>query len=110
MFPHLSPISHTYWERLCCSLGSAHGRHRNESFSLEQTVTLSKGINYISLLSAMVGLRVNFDLSSCSIIFSMTFLSNDHGKETQCKVTIMFVICHCCLHGILSQIYFLCEG
>ncbi|XP_008219605.1 PREDICTED: beta-galactosidase 16 [Prunus mume] len=39
--------------------GSAHGRHRNESFSLEQTVTLSKGINYISLLSAMVGLPDN---------------------------------------------------
>ncbi|PQM33125.1 beta-galactosidase 16 [Prunus yedoensis var. nudiflora] len=39
--------------------GSAHGRHRNESFSLEQTVTLSKGMNYISLLSAMVGLPDN---------------------------------------------------
>ncbi|KAM2449598.1 hypothetical protein PS1_019684 [Malus domestica] len=37
-------------------VGSAHGRHRNESFSLEQTVILNKGVNSLSFLSAMVGL------------------------------------------------------
>ncbi|XP_068329195.1 LOW QUALITY PROTEIN: beta-galactosidase 16 [Pyrus communis] len=37
-------------------VGSAHGRHGNESFSLEQTVTLNKGVNSLSFLSAMVGL------------------------------------------------------
>ncbi|KAL5559655.1 hypothetical protein UlMin_035866 [Ulmus minor] len=36
--------------------GSAHGTHKNPSFSMETNVTLSKGKNSISLLSQMVGL------------------------------------------------------
>ncbi|XP_075648009.1 beta-galactosidase 16-like [Castanea sativa] len=37
-------------------VGSAHGSHQNKSSSLEKNVTLRTGPNYISLLSAMVGL------------------------------------------------------
>ncbi|XP_019181275.1 PREDICTED: beta-galactosidase 16-like isoform X2 [Ipomoea nil] len=36
--------------------GSAHGTFRNSSFTLESTVSLNKGMNNISLLSATVGL------------------------------------------------------
>ncbi|XP_031098098.1 beta-galactosidase 16-like isoform X2 [Ipomoea triloba] len=36
--------------------GSAHGTFRNLSFTLERTVSLNKGMNNISLLSATVGL------------------------------------------------------
>ncbi|PON73223.1 Glycoside hydrolase [Parasponia andersonii] len=40
-------------------VGAAHGSHSNPSFSLDNTVTLTKGMNYISLLSEMVGLPDN---------------------------------------------------
>ncbi|XP_016499752.1 beta-galactosidase 16-like isoform X4 [Nicotiana tabacum] len=36
--------------------GSAHGQFRNTSFTLESTISLNKGTNNISLLSATVGL------------------------------------------------------
>ncbi|KAK0577610.1 hypothetical protein LWI29_035785 [Acer saccharum] len=36
--------------------GSAHGSHKNKSFTLQSTVSLIKGVNNISLLSVMVGL------------------------------------------------------
>ncbi|KAF4361756.1 hypothetical protein G4B88_012064 [Cannabis sativa] len=35
---------------------AAHGSHQNPRFSLENTIALSKGMNYISLLSQTVGL------------------------------------------------------
>ncbi|XP_062099612.1 beta-galactosidase 16 [Humulus lupulus] len=37
-------------------VGAAHGSHQNPSFSFESTIALSKGVNYISLLSQTVGL------------------------------------------------------
>ncbi|KAF4351411.1 hypothetical protein F8388_001031 [Cannabis sativa] len=37
-------------------LRAAHGSHQNPRFSLENTIALSKGMNYISLLSQTVGL------------------------------------------------------
>ncbi|KAJ4713749.1 Beta-galactosidase [Melia azedarach] len=37
-------------------VGSAHGNHNNKSFTLQSNVSLSNGINNVSLLSAMVGL------------------------------------------------------
>lgn len=45
--------------RFSCSLGSAHGNHNNKSFTLQSNVSLSNGINNVSLLSAMVGLPVH---------------------------------------------------
>ncbi|KAL6217090.1 hypothetical protein ACLB2K_010307 [Fragaria x ananassa] len=40
-------------------VGSGHGVHRNAGFALESKVNLNKGINHVSLLSAMVGLPDN---------------------------------------------------
>ncbi|KAJ7965526.1 Beta-galactosidase [Quillaja saponaria] len=37
-------------------VGSAHGSHDDKGVSLETTVSLNKGTNYVSLLSVMVGL------------------------------------------------------
>ncbi|GAV71938.1 Glyco_hydro_35 domain-containing protein/Gal_Lectin domain-containing protein/BetaGal_dom4_5 domain-containing protein, partial [Cephalotus follicularis] len=39
--------------------GSAHGSHNNVSFSLENTAEFKKGTNYVSLLSATIGLPDN---------------------------------------------------
>ncbi|KAJ6360627.1 hypothetical protein OIU77_004609 [Salix suchowensis] len=38
------------------AVGSAHGSHKNPRFKFERSVSLSKGINYVSILSVMVGM------------------------------------------------------
>lgn len=45
-------------------VGSAHGQFRETSFTLESTVSLHKGRNNISLLSATVALPVRTFISS----------------------------------------------
>ncbi|KAK6939901.1 D-galactoside/L-rhamnose binding SUEL lectin domain, partial [Dillenia turbinata] len=48
---------HTYQLNMTLfSPGSAHGSHKNQSFSLRATVSLNEGVNDIALLSVMVGL------------------------------------------------------
>ncbi|KAJ6757863.1 BETA-GALACTOSIDASE RELATED [Salix koriyanagi] len=38
------------------AVGSAHGSHKNPRFKFERSVSLRKGINYVSILSVMVGM------------------------------------------------------
>ncbi|KAK6939902.1 D-galactoside/L-rhamnose binding SUEL lectin domain [Dillenia turbinata] len=48
---------HTYQLNMTLfSPGSAHGSHKNQSFSLRAIVSLNEGVNDIALLSVMVGL------------------------------------------------------
>lgn len=74
--------------------------HRNAGFALESEVTLNKGINHVSLLSAMVGLPVFFYPNPC---FPPFFISSNaiiakikpHIFESQ----LYFLVCDHCLHA-----------
>jgi hypothetical protein len=74
---------------LCWSLGSAHGSLFNRSFALEKNVSFNNGMNYVSLLSVMVGLPVSFNL--ISLIFFIYFAALIQGKQLLSAIIIIRV-------------------
>lgn len=57
----ISRILDNWTYHFVCSLASAHGSKKNSNFTLKSSVSLTSGMNDVSLLSVMVGLPVLFN-------------------------------------------------